>query len=165
MVRLAFHWCWCHCTDIGERNIIKYAHARQPNNSTGPPTPRQKGRRVSFCARLELARKLEAMAGLGRLFFGGSFWKSVFPLLSFYMDQSVGYSRLSWVWPRGYNHGVRQARYYTQSLCNNHTFAFNAGFPCVCKLGQGGRSWQPFSEGKNGHKSICQARINNFCDC
>ena len=73
MVRLAFHWCWCHCTDIGERNHIKYAHARQPNNSTGPPTPRQKGRRVSFCARLELARKLEAMAGLGRLFFGGHF--------------------------------------------------------------------------------------------
>ena len=129
MVRLAFHWCWCHCTDIGERNIIKYAHARQPNNWTGPPTPRQKGRRVSFCARLQVARKLEAMAGLGRLFFGGSFWRSVFPLLSFCMDQSVGYSRLSWVWPRGYNHGVRQARYYTQSLCNNHTFAFNAGFP------------------------------------
>ena len=72
---------------------------------------------------------------LGGCFLGGSFWRSVFPLLSFYMDQSVGYSRLSWVWPRGYNHGVRQARYYTQSLCNNHTFAFNAGFPYVCKLG------------------------------
>ena len=27
MVRLAFPWCWCHRTDIGERNIIKYAHA------------------------------------------------------------------------------------------------------------------------------------------
>ena len=29
---------------------------------------------------------------------------------------------------------------------------------------QGGRSWQPFGEGKNGRKKICQARIYYFCD-
>ena len=29
---------------------------------------------------------------------------------------------------------------------------------------QGGRCWQPFGEGKNGRKKICQARIYYFCD-
>ena len=29
---------------------------------------------------------------------------------------------------------------------------------------QGGRSWQPFVGGKNGHENICQARIYNFRD-
>ena len=29
---------------------------------------------------------------------------------------------------------------------------------------QGGRSWQPFGEGKNGHKSFRQARICYFCE-
>ena len=28
--------------------------------------------------------------------------------------------------------------------------------------GQGGRSWQPFVGGKNGHKDFCQARIYRF---
>ena len=27
---------------------------------------------------------------------------------------------------------------------------------------QGGRTWQPFVEGKNGHKNFRQARIYNF---
>ena len=30
--------------------------------------------------------------------------------------------------------------------------------------GQGGRSWQPFVGGKNGHKNFGQARIYHFCD-
>ena len=29
---------------------------------------------------------------------------------------------------------------------------------------QGGRSWQPFVEGKNGHENFRQARIYNFRD-
>ena len=29
---------------------------------------------------------------------------------------------------------------------------------------QGGRTWQPFIGGKNGHENFCQARIYNFRD-
>ena len=29
---------------------------------------------------------------------------------------------------------------------------------------QGGRTWQPFVGGKNGHEHFCQARIYNFRD-
>ena len=29
---------------------------------------------------------------------------------------------------------------------------------------QGGRTWQPFVGGKNGHENFRQARIYNFCD-
>ena len=163
MVRLAFPWCWCHRTDIGERNIIKYAHA-SPTTRPAHQLRDKKDGESPFVHDWRWQENLKPWRALGGFFlechFGG-----LFSRCCLFMDQSVGYSRLSWVWPRGYNHGVRQARYYTQSLCNNHTFAFNAGFPCVCKLGQGGRSWQPFSEGKNGHKSFCQASINYFCDC
>ena len=31
-------------------------------------------------------------------------------------------------------------------------------------VSQGGRIWQPFGGGKNGHESFRQARIYNFCD-
>ena len=29
---------------------------------------------------------------------------------------------------------------------------------------QGGRTWQPFVGGKNGHENFRQARFYNFCD-
>ena len=32
------------------------------------------------------------------------------------------------------------------------------------RIAQGGRSWQPFGEGKNGHKHFRQACICYFCD-
>ena len=32
----------------------------------------------------------------------------------------------------------------------------------VCTVNQGGRSWQPFCEDKNGHKNFRQARISYF---
>ena len=38
---------------------------------------------------------------------------------------------------------------------------------CLVKcltLDQGGRTWQPFVGGKNGHENFCQARIYNFRD-
>ena len=39
-------------------------------------------------------------------------------------------------------------------------------FARVCLYGciQGGRTWQPFVGGKNGHENFCQAHIYNFYD-
>ena len=34
----------------------------------------------------------------------------------------------------------------------------------VLCVAQGGRTWQPFVGGKNGHENFRQVRIYNFCD-
>ena len=41
---------------------------------------------------------------------------------------------------------------------------FIAGFQVNIGRVQGGRTWQPFVGGKNGHENFRQARIYNFRD-
>ena len=41
---------------------------------------------------------------------------------------------------------------------------FIAGFQVDIGRVQGGRTWQPFVGGKNGHENFRQTRIYNFCD-
>ena len=86
-----------------------------------PTNPRQqRGRWASTSARA-LARNATV---LGREVLGSLQVIVNHSLL--HVDQNVRLGRLPWVWPPGSNHDVGQAQHYTQSLCNNHPFAFIA---------------------------------------
>ena len=43
-------------------------------------------------------------------------------------------------------------------------FTYYGIFYLCSMLTQGGRTWQAFGGGKNGHETFRQARIYNFCD-
>ena len=44
------------------------------------------------------------------------------------------------------------------------TLVFRKAKGVAIDIRQGGRTWQPFAGGKNGHENFRQACIYNFCD-
>ena len=54
--------------------------------------------------------------------------------------------------PKAFSHG--EPRYFSFGPC---VFVLHSPY-------QGGRTWQPFVWGKNGHENFRQVRIYNFCD-
>ena len=71
-MRLAFPWCWCHCTDIGERNIIKYAHA-SPTTRPAHQLRDKKDGESPFVHDWRWQENLKPWRALGGCFFGGHF--------------------------------------------------------------------------------------------
>ena len=134
---------------------IKYAHNNPTTRPANQPAPTKRTLGFHLCTSTGKKRHSPWEEVLGSL-------QVIVNHSLLHVDQNVRLGRLPWVWPPGSNHDVGQAQHYTQSLCNNHPFAFIAY--CLVRALLLGCPFIYVSSSFN-HKCIKKLQFVRYCWC